>query len=65
MSFRKGLDDANLPDLGADKMNQNVISRCQSMIINEKQHLINDDKGERFIVFLMKVHAPSGLSKVE
>ena len=65
MSFRKGLDDANLLDLGADKMYQNVISRCQSMIINEKQHLINDDKGERFIAFLMKVHAPSGLSKVE
>ena len=45
ISFRKGLDDANLLDLGADKMNQNVISRCQSMIINEKQHLINDDQG--------------------
>ena len=45
MSFGKGLDDVNLLDSAADKMNQNAISRCQSMMINEKQHLINQDQG--------------------
>ena len=45
MSLGKGLDDVNLLDSAADKMNQNVISRCQSMMINEDQHQINDDEG--------------------
>ena len=33
----KGFDDVNLLDSVADKMNQNVISKCQSMIINEEE----------------------------
>ena len=45
MSLGEGLNDVNLLNSGADKMNQNVISRYQSMMINEKQHLINDDEG--------------------
>ena len=65
MPLGKGLDDVNLLDSAADMMNQNVVSRCQSLIINEKQHLIKMIKGERCTVFLMKVHAPSGLGKVE
>ena len=40
MSLGEGLDDVNLLDSAADKINQNI-------------------------VFLMKVHVPSGLSKVE
>ena len=45
MSLGKRLDYVNLLDSAADKMNQNVISRCQSMMINEEQHLINDNEG--------------------
>ena len=44
ISFGKGLDDVNLLDSTADEVNQNVISRCQSMMINKEQHLINDDQ---------------------
>ena len=45
MSLDEGLDGINLLDSAADKMNQNVILKCQSMMINEEQHLINDDQG--------------------
>ena len=45
MSLCEGLDDVNLLDSAADKLNQNVILRYQSMIINDEQHLINDDQG--------------------
>ena len=45
MSLGKRLDDVNLLGSVVDKMNQNVMSRCQSMMINEEQHLINDDEG--------------------
>ena len=44
MSLGDGLDDVNILDSAADKVNQNVISRYQSMMINEEQHLINDDQ---------------------
>ena len=45
MSLGVGSDDVNLLDSAADKMNQNVISRCQSMMTNEEEYLINDDQG--------------------
>ena len=45
MSLGKRLDDVNLLGSVVDKMNQNVMSRCQSMMIKEEQHLINDDEG--------------------
>ena len=45
MSLGEGLDDVNLLDSAADKMNQNVKPRYQSMIINDEQHLIHDDQG--------------------
>lgn len=53
-------------DSEADKMNENMLPRSQSVMINEEQHLINDDQArERFIVLLIQVHAPGELSKVE
>ena len=39
------LNDFSLLDSATDKMNQNVISRYQSMIINEEQNLITNDQG--------------------
>ena len=45
MSLGEGLDDVNLLDSAADKINQKVISRYQSRIINDEQHLINDYQG--------------------
>ena len=45
MSRGKGLGHVNLLDSAADKMNQNVISRCQSMMIDEEQHWISDGQG--------------------
>ena len=45
MSLGEGLDDVNILDSAADKMNQNVIPRYQLMIINDEQHLIHDDQG--------------------
>ena len=45
MSLGEGLDDVNLLDSAADKMNQNVKPRYQSMTINDEQHLIHDDQG--------------------
>ena len=44
MSLGEGLDDVNLLDSATDKMNQNVMSRCNSMMINEEQQLINNDQ---------------------
>ena len=40
MSLGERFVDVNLLDSAADKMNQNVISICQSMVNNEEQHLI-------------------------
>ena len=45
MSLGEGLDDVNLLDSAADKVNQNVIPRYQLMIINDEQNLIHDDQG--------------------
>ena len=45
MSLGEGLDDVNLLDSAADKMDQNVKPRYQLMIINDEQHLIHDDQG--------------------
>ena len=40
MSLGERFVDVNLLDSAADKMNQNVISICQSIVNNEEQHLI-------------------------
>ena len=45
MSLGEGLDDVSLLDSATDNMNQNVIPRYQSMIINDEQHLIHDEQG--------------------
>ena len=44
MSLGEGLDDVNLLDSAAGKVNQNVIPRYQLMIINDEQNLIHDDQ---------------------
>ena len=61
MSLGVGSDDVNLLDSAADKMNQNVISRCQSMMTNEEEYLINDDQGRE----IHSVPDESTCSKVE
>ena len=61
MSLGVGSDDVNLLDSAADKMNQNVISRCQSMMTNEEEYLINDDQGRE----IHSVTDESTCSKVE
>ena len=61
MSLGVGSDDVNLLDSAADKMNQNVISRCHSMMTNEEEYLINDDQGRE----IHSVTDESTCSKVE
>ena len=65
MSLGEGLDDVSLLDSAADKINQKVISRYQSRIINDEQHLINDDQGREIHSALDESTYPSGLSKEE
>ena len=50
------MDNVNPLNSVADKMNQNVILRSQSMMNNEEQHLINDDQGR-------EIHSVPGEAK--